>query len=416
MEQSMKQRKKILFVLNTLSRGGAETSLLALLNSIDKSRYEIHLYVLMAQGELLDAVPEGVILENKHFSTVSVLERAGKRHMIQRILAAGCRRLSVIVLLPYLLCNFFRMLRQGQIRWDKLLWRLLARGAERCLGTYDLAVAYIEGGSTYYVADYVRAKKKAAFVHIDYAAAGYNRGLDKDCYLKFDHVFTVSDEGAKSLLEAYPELVGKTSLFHNPVNMEELLAKSGEPLESEVFRDYDGYRILTVGRLNPQKATEVSVETMALLKERGIRARWYVLGTGPRREQLSQMICRMGLEQDFYLLGAVDNPYPYFAACDLYVHASRFEGRSVAIQEAQILGCAILASDCSGNREQIEDGVDGVLSPLTPQALATHIQELLENPKRRRLLGEQAAKKPNMYPEDLETLLSLLDEITTREV
>jgi glycosyltransferase involved in cell wall biosynthesis len=187
-----------------------------------------------------------------------------------------------------------------------------------------------------------------------------------------------------------------------------LRKKSREPLAQAAFRDYDGYRLLTVGRLNPQKAIEVSIETMARLKREGISARWYVLGTGPEREKLERLIVRLGLEEDFYLLGAVDNPYPYFAACDLYVHASRFEGRSIAIQEAQALGCAILASDCSGNREQIRDGWDGVLSPLDVTALAGQIQRLLADQKLRSLLGCHAAEKPTDHPEDLEALLSFI--------
>ena len=69
----------------------------------------------------------------------------------------------------------------------------------------------------------------------------------------------------------------------------------------------------------------------------------------------------LGLTGDFLMPGAVANPFPYFKQSDIYVHASRFEGKSIAIQEAQTLGCAIIASDCNGNREQIIDGEDGLL-------------------------------------------------------
>ena len=93
------------------------------------------------------------------------------------------------------------------------------------------------------------------------------------------------------------------------------------------------------------------------------------------------------------LLGSVENPYPYYAQCDLYVHATRFEGKSIAIQEAQILGCPILVSDCNGNREQVEDGVDGAMCALTPEAVSTKIEELLEDEKCRCLYGQKAAKK-----------------------
>lgn len=97
---------------------------------------------------------------------------------------------------------------------------------------------------------------------------------------------------------------------------------------------------------------------MKILKDHGVKARWYVLGEGELREKLQSQINRLGLQNDFVLLGAKTNPYPYYRQCDLYVHATRFEGKSIAIQEAQTLGCTILVSDSSGNREQVIQGED----------------------------------------------------------
>ena len=160
------------------------------------------------------------------------------------------------------------------------------------------------------------------------------------------------------------------------------------------FEDYyEGKRILTVGRLTAQKAYEVSIDAMKLLKDQGVKARWYVLGEGELREKLQDRINRLGLEQDFILLGAKENPYPYYVQCDLYVHATRFEGKSIAIQEAQTLGCAILVSDCSGNREQVVNDVDGMMCSLTPEAISEQIKLLLENNEKRRQLGKQASVK-----------------------
>ena len=82
------------------------------------------------------------------------------------------------------------MQRNHRIQADKLCWRILAEGAPKPKETYDLAVAYLEGGATYYVADRVKARKKAAFVHIDYQKAGYGKDLDLDCYRKMDVVFS----------------------------------------------------------------------------------------------------------------------------------------------------------------------------------------------------------------------------------
>lgn len=108
------------------------------------------------------------------------------------------------------------------------------------------------------------------------------------------------------------------------------------------------------------------------------------------------------------LLGAAENPFPYYRQTDLYIHATRYEGKSIAIQEAQTLGCAVIASDCNGNREQITDGRDGILCELTPKAIADSIIRLLKDEKLQKELGRRAAEKSTMQDQELQMLLKLL--------
>ena len=147
---------------------------------------------------------------------------------------------------------------------------------------------------------------------------------------------------------------------------------------------------------------------MHLLKNDGESVRWYVVGEGQERERLEKLIQKYGLEEDFILLGMKDNPYPYYAQTDLYVHATRYEGKSIAIQEAQTLGCTILVSDCSGNREQIEDGVDGRMCELSPEGIRDGVRELLHDEAACKRYAAKAAEKRLGGEEDLQRLLSLL--------
>ena len=70
--------KKILFVINTLGGAGAETALLELLRSLSPREYEISLFVLLNQGEMVDQLPSHVRLLNADFCRESVLGREGK--------------------------------------------------------------------------------------------------------------------------------------------------------------------------------------------------------------------------------------------------------------------------------------------------------------------------------------------------
>jgi len=398
--------KSVLFVINTLGRAGAEIALLELLDRFQGSEYDVDLFVLMEQGELADRIPKHVHLANKRFSNKSVLSMGGRLDMVGTVGRAMLRRGTCIRLTPYVLGNLCRMIKKHRIQTDKLLWRVLADGSVRMKKEYDLAVSYIEGGSAYYVAEHVKAKKKAAFIHIDYLVAGYTPQLDRNCYSKFDRIFPISEETKKSFLEVYPEYADKTNVFHNIVNHTAIQEKAQMP---GGFTDsYDGVRILTVARLNKQKAYPTAIEAMKLIKEAGVKARWYVCGDGEERKKLEQLIEQYGLQQDFILLGAVDNPYPYYKQTDLYVHATAFEGKSIAIQEAQTLGCSIIASDIISNRQQVNHGVDGLLCKLEPEAIKDAVVELIKDPEKAAKLGQNAAAACSGNDEDLSKLLELL--------
>lgn len=398
--------KKILFVINTLGGAGAETALIELLNRLDEKTYEISLYVLLGQGELVDRIPDYVHLLNKRFRNCSVLSKEGRRNMYAEVLRAFLRNGHVGKKLFSLWKYFLEMKRNGNVQIDKLLWRMMAEGGERFADCYDLAVAYLEGGSTYYVADHVNAKRRASFVHIDYESSGYTKAMDQDCYEKMERIFTVSEEVREHFIHVYPEYAKKMKVFHNIIDQERIRR---EAVKEGGFPDsYDGIRLLTVGRLTYQKAYDIAVDALYIVKHAGYRVRWYILGEGDQRTILERKITKLGLEEEFVLVGAVANPFPWYLQTDMYVHATRFEGKSIAIQEAQTLGCAIIASDCNGNREQIVPDVDGVLCELTPQGIADRIIELIENPKKRERLAEAAAKKQIVHQEELQQLLELV--------
>ena len=382
--------------------------MLELLRCIDHRKYNISVYVLTNQGELAKELPPTVHLLNCKYSDCSVLTSSGRFQLLKQIVQKMFHRNSLLKNLGYLCHHFFKMLPSGQVRWDKLLWRVISDGSEVFPEEYDLAVAYLEGGSTYYVADHVKAKRKVAFMHTDYIRAGYYRELDQNCYNTMDWIFTVSDEARKSFIAAYPEYTNRVSVFHNLINWDRIRSKAEH---KGGFTDgYTGMRLLTVGRLIPEKALDLSVQAMKLLKDEGIRARWYVLGEGEERASLSKLIRKLGLEQDFLLLGSTDNPYPYYKQTDIYVHASRHEGKSIAIQEAMFLGCPVVLSDCSGNREQIINGVEGVMCDLSAESIAAHVKMLIQDESLRKRCSHAAAARIQAPEENVEMLLKICDQ------
>lgn len=387
---------------------GAETAMIEMIHRLDPSQYEVFVFVLLNQGELIHRLPPYVTILNEHISDASVLSAEGKQQLRSYVLKTMFCRGSIFKNIPYLVKNTFHMLHKKKIMVEKLLWRVMSDAAPVHKQSFDLAIAYLEGGSAYYVADHVKADKKVGFIHIDYELAGYGPLLDRTTYEHFDRIYSVSDEVKKHFLNVYPQYEDKTEVFHNIINQEKIRQRAKEP--GGFCDDFDGTRILTVGRLTPQKAYEVAIEALKLLKDCGEYVRWYVAGDGSERSRLEAKIREYGLEEDFILLGSVENPYPYYAQTDLYVHATRFEGKSIAIQEAQTLGCTLLVSDCSGNREQVISGVDGLMCELSPQSIKDALVTLIHDKEACLRYAKAAEKKQFDSQKQLDRLLELMEE------
>ena len=389
-----------------MGRAGAEVSLLELLKRMENCGFTVFLYVLMGQGELMEQIPPFVRLLNTRVSTESVLSGKGRRRLAATVLRNFCRNGGKLQKLADLFRNWLAGMRKRECQISKLLWRVVSDGAEEFDTRFDLAVAWLEGGSAYYVADHVKAGRKAAFIHIDYGEAGYTRKMDRECWRQFDRIFAVSEGVRDSFQAFYPEYAEKLDVFRNMIDREAICRRGAA--DGGFSDDFGGIRLLTVGRLDRQKGYDIAIEAMQILREAGYPVRWYVLGEGPERKRLERKIGASGLAEDFLLLGAVENPCPYYVQADIYVHATRFEGKSVAVQEALILGCAVVASDAAGNREMITDGETGVLCELTPEGIAGKIADLLEDGQRRRELGQRAAKSRVAQGQDWERLLELI--------
>ena len=147
-----------------------------------------------------------------------------------------------------------------------------------------------------------------------------------------------------------------------------------------------------MGRLSHEKGFDIAVDAAKLLKDRGMTFEWHILGGGAERENLEQQIGANGLQEYVYLEGVQSNPYAYMANADLLVQPSRIEGRSIVLDEAKMTGIPIIATRYRTATDQLQDGVDGVIVDMTPEALARGIQQLMDDePLRSRIREYQLA-------------------------
>jgi glycosyltransferase involved in cell wall biosynthesis len=147
--------------------------------------------------------------------------------------------------------------------------------------------------------------------------------------------------------------------------------------------------LVAAGRLAPWKGFADLIMAMKIVASRR-PARLLILGDGPLRNELQDLIVREGLEHAVRLVGYVENPLKYFARARVSVLSSHVEGLPNVLVEAMMCGCTPVATDCpTGPREVLQDGKYGYLAPpKNPAALAEAIEEALIRPIPRHLLLE----------------------------
>ena len=135
--------------------------------------------------------------------------------------------------------------------------------------------------------------------------------------------------------------------------------------------------ILSIGRLCEQKGFDMAITAAYELKQRNVSFSWFIIGDGKDYQKLEKQIGELELKNEVYLLGARDNPYPYIQNCTVFAQTSRFEGKSVVLDEAKILATPILVTDYPTVHDQIKGQKEGLIVAIDSAAIAEGIEMLL---------------------------------------
>lgn len=359
-------KKQLLFIIPKLCIGGAEKSLISLLQLLDYSAYDVDLLLFRKEGEFLEDVPEQVNITD-----------AGEEYLRFDGSAAqyikGCiKRLRI----PDIFNRIVYSKAVGSGDYAKG-WSCMKKVMTAPKKHYDTAIAYLEDTSTYYCADCISADKKIAYVHCDYRKLVNRPDFDREYYKKFDRIVTISDECLASLAEAFPEYKDKLTVIEN-ITSEKTVKKFAEKTVDDFEAD-GAKKILTVGRLAPPKGHDMAVNAADILNRKGYDFKWFALGSGDLEQQIKDQIKSLGLEDKFILLGARANPYPYFDSCDIYAQTSYSEGKSIAIDEAKIFAKPIVCTSFPTVYDQLTDGETALLAEIDAESIAEKIELLLNS-------------------------------------
>lgn len=361
--------KKILIVINSLTIGGSEKSLVSLLGLLDYSKYQVDL-LMFKRGEDFDKyIPKEVnILEEPDYYKFIYNKKSN---------------ISNINKFKYVLCRVCTSIKirinsnsKNMINTEQVLYKSQKNVLENQKKQYDVAIAYSQGMPTYYVVDKVKAEKKIAWINCDYATTIYDKEFDYNYYKKIDKIVAVSKTIKKSIIELKPDYEKKIEVILDIVNPQLIERMSNE--NSGFKNNKKSINILTVARLSIfHKGYDLAVKAAKLLKNDGYNFKWYVIGDGPDKSKLINMIDKAGVKDEFILLGKKDNPYPYMKTCDIYVQPSKKEGFGLTVVEAKILKSPIVCTNFNTSKELINNNSDGIIVEINEESVYNGVKKYL---------------------------------------
>ena len=394
-------KKNVIIRSGSLRMGGLERVLIEVLQNIDKKKYNLTLVIDDDCGE--DNIFEKDIPKEISYYFLK------SQKLIEKTNYYKLRRKNILYKLMYnIYMNIETYIKSKNIK--KLIEKL---------GKIDVFIDY-DAGATKYIEN-VEADKKVVWIHNSIPNLKKSEGKIKRFgkrLEKYDRIVAICDEMKEELKDIYPNLKDKIIRIYNPFNfsrvlnlkddMSELTEKDKELLNE----DY----CIAISRLDTvQKDYKTLLKAFKILKSKGINKKLYIVGDGPSKEEIENMIKEYDLIEEVKLLGRFKNPYVWLNNADFFIHSSKYEGFGLVLIEAAILDKLIISSNCPvGPTEILENGKSGILFNVgDSQELAEKIEKVLndKNLRNRYILSMKERREDFKKENVLKEYEKLIDEI-----
>lgn len=341
--------RHVAFFLPTLEGGGAERVMLNLSQGLRDRNTRVDFVLAQVEGELVNQVPQGVRLIGlnplrlpwgRTFAALPLLVRYLRRAKPEVLLTASDRANLVGIVACKLALT--------ETKAVVTIHRLFSRQTRGLNWLYVHCIEF----------------------------------LARRLYRSAERIVAVSRGAAAELatLLGIPE--SRISVVYNPVLTADLAARARQPFNHPWFSPDSPPVVLSVGRLEDPKDFTTLIRAFAVLRENH-EARLLILGEGPQRAGLTDLVRQLGLEREVAMAGFAQNPYPYMSRAAALVLSSRSEALPTVLIEALFLGTPVVSTDCpSGPGEILRGGRYGRLVQVGDKnGMVLALQEVLTTPR-----------------------------------
>lgn len=355
--------KRVLFIVSNMETGGVSKAMTSLLAVLDRGRVTPELLIVSPHGALMPLIPEDVRIHTDS-RMAALTAGVGGLWPLVRLGRPGLAVMSAV--------------RMALMRVSRCAGaRLLARLMPRLKGRWDAVVDFNGQHQLYYMARKIDAGRRATFFHSDYRRWRYYERADRRFFRRVNAIFTVSDVCVEALREVFPEYADHIAKVENVCAPDIIARMAAQPQEMPQLH---GTVLMTLGHICHNKGADLVIDAARRLHAAGVDFTWLMVGAPTEQEYVAQM-STPPLDAHFRLVGVTPNPYPYLRRADIVVHPSRFEGKSIALDEARLMGKAVVVTNFSTVGDQFADGVNASIVPMDGEAVANAVRILIDHPE-----------------------------------
>ncbi len=349
---------KVLFIVSDFDMGGITSSLRNLSELLIKKGHEVHILNLPKKD-----------LPNDFDSNIRLVELEGRARywdvsMGEIYRAQGLKKIKVLFF------GILKKLLNKKNKWNKFIFK------KSSWNGYDIAIGFRQSPICFYLAtEKTDANRRIGFWHGDIDAMGDVSSWMHYAY-PLDKLACVSNAVAVGVERKYPLLKGKTCTVYNVFDDEQI-----RRLSLNHFNIYDGNtnNLVTVGRIDfQQKQIDWLPPICKKLKEDGFNFRWYIVGDGPDRERLCDLINEFQIGENLILSGAQKNPYPYIKNAFSLVLTS-WEAYGMVVMESLICGTPVIAARYPALAEILDNNKTGIITESSINGVYEGLKRVLQD-------------------------------------